>query len=294
MKFTTLLLSAITIIGLAQCNTAPEKQAENRPAKKTIERRKPQNEHITYTLDSGKTWFKQHDSTLTDAQKDILMAVNRTDSANLEHISKILVPSDFSGDISYYLPFPVSVPALKDVDKILLFSYPSQSFAAYENGELVYTGPTNMGRKKDPTPEGLYFTNWKAEQTTSTFNDEWDLKWNFNIENKEGIGFHQYALPGYPASHSCLRLREKDAKYLYTWADQWELKGSDDILAKGTPVIVFGSYPFDGEKPWLQLATNPSALAIPASEVESIVSPRLQDIIDAQTKRKDYMASKSK
>ena len=84
----------------------------------------------------------------------------------------------------------------------------------------------------------MYFTNWKAEQTTSTFNDEWDLKWNFNIENKEGIGFHQYALPGYPASHSCLRLKEADAKYLYTFADQWELKGTDDIKAKGTPVIV--------------------------------------------------------
>jgi hypothetical protein len=41
--------------------------------------------------------------------------------------------------------------------------------------------------------------NWKAEETTSTFDDEWDLRWNFNIENKLGVGWHQYSL-GYPAS----------------------------------------------------------------------------------------------
>jgi hypothetical protein len=54
-----------------------------------------------------------------------------------------------------------------------------------------------MGREKDQTPTGLFFTNWKAEETTSTFNDEW-VKMNYNIIN--WVGFHQYSLPGYPAS----------------------------------------------------------------------------------------------
>jgi hypothetical protein len=39
-----------------------------------------------------------------------------------------------------------------------------------------------------------FFTNWKAEETTS--DDEWDLRWNFNIENKLGVGWHQYSLQG--------------------------------------------------------------------------------------------------
>lgn len=122
--------------------------------------------------------------------------------------------------------------------------------------------------KKDPTPTGLFFTNWKAEKTTSTFNDEWELKWNFNIENKKGVGFHQYELPGYPASHSCLRLLEKDAKFLYTFADEWILKDKENVKVKGTPVVVFGSYNFDGPKPWLQLASDPKALNISESEIE--------------------------
>jgi len=49
---------------------------------------------------------------------------------------------------------------------------------------------------------------------------------------------------GYPASHACMRLKEKDARYLNDWADQWILRGKDKVLIKGTPVIVFGSYNF--------------------------------------------------
>ncbi|MGN6293271.1 MAG: L,D-transpeptidase [Chitinophagaceae bacterium] len=184
----------------------------------------------------------------------------------------------------------MQLPFLDDVSKIVFFSYPAQAFAVYEYGNLVYAGPSNMGRKKDPTPTGLYFTNWKAEETTSTFNDEWILKWNFNIQNKAGIGWHQYALPGYPASHSCLRLLEDDARFLYKWADEWKLKGTDSIVLKGTPVIVFGSYPFDGRKPWLNLITDPNALDIPASELEDIVKPHLPEILNAQEKRWSFVA----
>jgi hypothetical protein len=42
-------------------------------------------------------------------------------------------------------------------------------------------------------------TNWaflhelESRGTTSTFDDEWDLRWNFNIENKLGVGWHQYS-----------------------------------------------------------------------------------------------------
>jgi hypothetical protein len=38
-----------------------------------------------------------------------------------------------TGDIEFYLPFPLS-SGLKEVNKVILFSYPSQTFAAYENG----------------------------------------------------------------------------------------------------------------------------------------------------------------
>lgn len=238
---------------------------------------------VSYSIAKAKEWLRLN---AADSNKlKIVLAVNRTDAAGFAQMDSVIIPGDLSGDIVYYLPFPVTVNYLKDINKIIFFSYPTQTFAAYENGVLVYTGPTNMGRKKDPTPVGLFYANWKAEKTISTVNDEWELLWNFNIANKEGVGWHQYSLPGYPASHSCLRLQEKDARYLYTWADQWVLDKNDSILLNGTPVIVFGIYPFDAPKPWFQLASNAHALDIPETEIEKQTAVYLNTILAEQKKR---------
>ena len=245
---------------------------------------------FTFTMQPTKPYLTSGDSSVNDAAKDILMAVNRVDASNLKRLDSILVPNNFSGNREYYLPFPMESAVLKDIEKIILFSYSTQSFAAYAFGELVLSGPTSMGSKKNPTAVGLYFSNWKAEETISTFNDEWELKWNFNIENKEGIGFHQYELPGYPASHSCLRLLEVDAKFMYNWTEQWELKGTDDIKAKGTPVIVFGVYPFSGKKPWHKLLGDPNALNLTEADLSAVVTPFKAEIAAARDERNQYLA----
>lgn len=244
------------------------------------ERVKPKN--IAWQQVSAKQWWITHKK--DSAMVQIVLAANRTDKAGFTQMDSVIVPIDMSGDIAYYLPFPLEVAYLKKINKIIFFSYPTQTFATYENGILTYTGPTNMGRKKDPTPTGLFFANWKAEETTSTFNDEWDLRWNVNIENKEGVGWHQYALPGYPASHSCLRLQEKDARYLYDWVDQWVLDDKESVLMKGTPVIVFGSYNFDGPRPWQLLVANPHALDISEAEIQNQTAAYLNIIMQEQQK----------
>ena len=235
-----------------------------------------------YHLEKTKDWLKRSP---LEKEQNIVQAVNRTDKNNITKMDSVIVPNDVSGDIEFYLPFPTSVPFIKDISKIIFFSYATQSFAAYELGEMVYTGQTNMGRQANPTPTGLYYTNWKAEKTTSTFNDEWELKWNFNIENDLGVGFHQYELPGYPASHSCLRLTEKDAKYLYNWSDQWILHNPDSIKAKGTPVIVFGAYDFNSAKPWLKLIADAQVLDISENIIQQQAAPFMQDLLFQQQKR---------
>lgn len=235
-----------------------------------------------YHFEKTKKWLADAND---NAEMLIVLAVNRTDKANLAKMDSIVVPKDPSGDIAYYLPFPFEVSALNEVSKIILFSYATQTFATYEYGYLIRTGPTNMGRKADKTPTGLFFTNWKAEKTTSTFNDEWDLKWNFNIANKLGVGWHQYELPGYPASHSCLRLQERDAKYLYDWADEWVLEDKQTVKLKGTPVVIFGSYDFDAPKPWYRLVKKSKALNFPESEIAREVKPFLSKILAEQEKR---------
>lgn len=282
MKSTLFILSALVCSLLFSCKENDKTVKEKKGIK--IERKKPNN--VSYHFENTQEWLKK---TTNDKELlKIVYAVNRVDAENLKKLDSIVVPSDSSGDLVYYLPFPLEIPYLKEIDKIIYFSYPTQTFGAYEHGELVYTGPTNMGRKKDPTPTGLFFTNWKAEETTSTFNDEWDLKWNFNIENKLGVGWHQYELPGYPASHSCLRLQENDAKKLYTWADEWILQDDENVKVKGTPVIVFGAYPFGQPKPWYQLVSSPNSLDISEGEIEKWTKPHISVILKEQKKREAF------
>ncbi|MEO8516250.1 MAG: L,D-transpeptidase [Flavobacterium sp.] len=285
MKNSILIISLVISIVLCSCKEKTQKETKKLP-----ERKQPK--EVLYHLENTKEWLAANTGVGVNTQLSIVIAVNRTDKANLVKMDSILVPSDRSGDVAYYLPFPFEVPYLKDVNKIIFFSYPTQTFGAYENGILVYTGQTNMGRKNDPSPTGLFYTNWKAEKTTSTFNDEWDLLWNFNIANKLGVGWHQYELPGYPASHSCLRLQEKDACYLYTWADQWVLADAETVQVKGTPVIIFGSYDFSAPKPWLQLVANPHALDISAAEIEKQTASYLSKILSQQKVRVAFESQK--
>ncbi|MES2543567.1 MAG: L,D-transpeptidase [Bacteroidota bacterium] len=269
-----LFLSILVCTLLFSCNN------KEKPAPQKVKRIQPKN--VSYSFANGKDWLSANS---TDNEKlNIAFIINRTDKNNFSKLDTVVVPNDFSGDKLYYQPFPFQVDYLKDIKKIIYFSYATQTFATYENGELTYAGPTNMGRKKDPTPTGLFFTNWKAEKTTSTVNDEWELKWNFNIANKLGVGWHQYEMPGYPASHSCLRLLEEDAKYLYKWADEWVLSDNENVAVKGTPVIIFGNYNFDGPKPWFQLVTNPKALDISVSEIEEVTVAHLNTILNDQNK----------
>lgn len=281
MKKYILILMSFMI--LASCRQESKKTTA-KPKREIPTRVKPK--EVGYVFQKTKEWLQ----TVKDADSAKIwpvLAANRTDGRNIVKMDSIIVPKDVSGDLAYYLPFPLQVPALKDVNKIIFFSYATQTFAAYEYGDLIRTGPTNMGRKADKTPTGLFFSNWKAEKTTSTFNDEWDLKWNFNVANKLGVGWHQYELPGYPASHSCLRLQERDAKYLYDWADQWVLADEQTVKIKGTPVIIFGSYDFDAAKPWLKLVSDPKALDLSVADIEKEVKPLLSKILEEQEKREN-------
>jgi hypothetical protein len=151
---------------------------------------------------------------------------------------------------------------------------------------LVRWGPTSTGKPSTPTPNGLFHTNWKAVETISTSNDEWLLKWNFNIENLDGIAIHEYDMPGRPASHSCARVLEEDGKWFYNWAEQWILSPSEnEVIAHGTPVIIYGEYDFEDGRPWKKLADDPKANYISRSELEEILKEHLQEIEQKRDER---------
>lgn len=269
--------------------------------KAEIEKNKSSKKYAVYKGDEYSYWpIKNSDSlrklfynTFTKEQQYTIAALNRIDTDHIKTRDTLIVPNQFKGSFMEYTPFPKKLDNLVEVPKIIIFSYPVQAYGVYEKGNLVKWGPTNMGKKSAQTPRGLFFTNWKGRKVRSTVDDEWILNWNFNINNSGGVGWHQYALPGYPASHSCLRLLDADAQWLYTWADQWVLADKNTVKVKGTPVIVFGDYKFGVKGIWHHLVENPEITNISKATLEQIVEPYLAEIFNQQAIREEYKKSKT-
>lgn len=227
-------------------------------------------------------------------EQNIILALNRLDTKNKWRADTLSIPDKFDTTLMSYSPFPVQLSILEKVKKIAMFSYPIQAYALYENGKLIKWGPTSLGKKAAQTKRGLMFANWKKELAISTVDSDWKLPYNVNIHNTLGIGWHEYDLPGYPASHSCLRLLHDDAKYLYNWADQWVLnKGGATVKANGTPVVVFGDYSWGAKKPWKYLESDPKLNDISIKEMDSIIEPLLAKILEEQDHREKVMVEQN-
>lgn len=228
----------------------------------------------------------------TEEQK-VILALSRLDLKNKWRSDTLVIPDKMDPTLMSYSPFPMNVKILSSVNKMVLFSYPIQAYALYEKGMLIKWGPTSMGKKTAQTKRGLMFANWKKELAISTVNKNWKLPYNFNIHNTLGIGWHQFDLPGFPASHSCLRLLEDDAIYLYNWADQWTLTdGGSKIKSNGTPVIVFGDYHWGGKKTWFNLSNDPQSNRISEDELNEIIEPNLSKILEEQKKTETSKAER--
>lgn len=292
MKKSILFTSVVTSLLLLSCKDTTEKRQDVSSSSK-LERKYKNAQDFTYSnwvLKSNDSVRKIFKKNFSSKQLTTIVALNRVDKNTFYTMDTLVIPDKFDDDFLAYSPFPYTLSEAKQMDKLAIFSYEIQAYGLYENGELIKWGPTSMGSKQHLTPEGLFFTNWKGEEIQSTFDDEWILRWNFNIQNEEGIGWHQYALPGYPASHSCLRLLEDDARWMFDWADQWVLKDDQNVDAKGTPVIVFGSYDFEGRKPWLNLASNNKANDISKEDLNGVVNKYKAEILKEQENRKNFVA----
>lgn len=201
-----------------------------------------------------------------------VLSLNRIDQKHFQKDMVIVYPSRYD-DLFSLSSFPRFIPELSQTPKILFISQKIQEFGAYEYGNLVRFGGISTGKKSTATPNGLFYTNWKGKEVISTANDEWILKWNFNIDNLNGIGIHEYELPGYPASHSCIRLSASDAEWFYNWALQWKLsKDGSTVLEKGTPVILFGEFDYTQTAPWKRLAEDPYIMTISNQDIQKELS----------------------
>ncbi len=223
-----------------------------------------------------------------------VLKLNRIDLRYARRGDTLMV-ADSLGDLLALSPFPSTLKAVRDIPTLLLVSRRVQAFAAYEQGRLVRWGPVSTGKRSTPTPAALYYANWRMKSRRSTDNPAWLLEWYVNFENFRGISFHQYALPGYPGSHACVRLLEEDARWIYDWATLWILsRDRSKALAEGTPVIVFGDYAYGETPPWKKVLDDPHAATVTLDEIEAMLRLHLAPLQAATNARYAYQDSLSR
>jgi L,D-transpeptidase catalytic domain len=89
----------------------------------------------------------------------------------------------------------------------------TQTAFLWRNGKIVLSTPISSGRGTHPTPRGRFLVTNKYRHWKSTL---YPAKMPFFLRLSCGdFGLHMGALPGYPASHGCIRLPAKSAKRLY-------------------------------------------------------------------------------
>src|SRR5215475_10054531 len=121
---------------------------------------------------------------------------------------------------------------------VALVSIPQQTIHVYRNGILIGRSTVSTGSKGNDTPPGVFSILEKKETHRSKKYDNAPMPYMQRL-TWTGIAMHSGQLPGYAASHGCIRLPSDFSVLLY------------DATAKGGTVVIG-----DGKTPQPYLASN--------------------------------------
>ena len=100
----------------------------------------------------------------------------------------------------------------------VVVSLPLQKAYVFADGQLLATSPVSTGKRGHETPAGTFRILQKKVHHHSSKYDNAPMPYMQRLTNY-GIALHAGALPGYPASHGCIRLPRSFAKKLYGLTD---------------------------------------------------------------------------
>jgi lipoprotein-anchoring transpeptidase ErfK/SrfK len=108
---------------------------------------------------------------------------------------------------------PVSAAPARGGVRVVI-SLPQQKAYVFRGGELFGTSPVSTGRRGHETPVGTFRILQKKVDHYSNIYDNAPMPFMQRLTNY-GIALHAGHLPGYPASHGCIRFPRSFAKKLY-------------------------------------------------------------------------------
>jgi hypothetical protein len=133
----------------------------------------------------------------------------------LAGLALLIASADHAGAINGQSERSVaSVAALASEPIMAIVSLRSQRITVYDANGGILQAPVSSGQKGRETPAGVFSVLQKnADHYSNLYDDAWmphmqRLTWT-------GIALHGGALPGYPASHGCVRLPFAFARNLF-------------------------------------------------------------------------------
>src|SRR6187397_619859 len=138
---------------------------------------------------------------------------------------------------------------------MVLVSVPEQVMHVYRNGILIGRSTVSTGSKGHSTPGGVFSILEKKQEHYSKKYDNAPMP-NMQRLTWTGIAMHSGNLPGYPASHGCIRLPFDFSQLLFR------------ATAQGGTVVVG-----DGRTPVPHLASSPGLLLAPKDFSSKMLRP---------------------
>ena len=97
---------------------------------------------------------------------------------------------------------------------VLIVSLPEQLAYVYRNGVIIGASTVSTGKKGHETPTGVFTILQKHEDHYSNLYNNAPMPYMQRL-TWSGVALHAGRLPGYPASHGCVRMPYEFAQLLY-------------------------------------------------------------------------------
>ncbi|MEI8055350.1 MAG: L,D-transpeptidase [bacterium] len=224
-----LIIAALLISLFALTNTAFASKYYNR-------RLCSDSEYTCIKVKRGDSWNKLFPDATTQR---IIRRINRM-NIELSAGMMIAIPKDLEkNDPLAFSPLPNRITPLDRT--VIVVDLDKQAFGAYDaSGKLVHWGPVSGGQDYCPdigrpchSPTGIFYVQYK--EGPDCFSSKYPLPdggapMPYCMYFHGGYAMHGCVLPGYNASHGCIRMFTEDA--------EWLNKNFVEFGAKTTEVIV--------------------------------------------------------